>query len=160
MSKTIRQQRLKSNLKRFYGLVIFVLIFTGFGQMPIFKRYYIADLPGMGWAADYFITLHIHYLAASLFLGLTAYYLTGYIRRHKAWRPQEGRAWVRSVIFAMIILSGLVLAARNLPGFALPPRLIVASTLIHMSSALLFIIATATYFRLGRSRSGGTGGRD
>ena len=31
-----------------YLITVFFLTLTGFGQMPIFKRYYIADIPGLG----------------------------------------------------------------------------------------------------------------
>ena len=33
----------------FYLISVFFLALSGFGQMPIFKRYYIADIPGLGW---------------------------------------------------------------------------------------------------------------
>ena len=34
-----------------YLITVFFLTLSGFGQMPIFKRYYIADIPGFGWLA-------------------------------------------------------------------------------------------------------------
>jgi len=33
----------------FYLITVIFLVLSGFGQMPIFKRYYIADIPGLGW---------------------------------------------------------------------------------------------------------------
>lgn len=35
-----------------YGFVFVVMAFTGFGEMPIYNRYYISDVPGMGWTSD------------------------------------------------------------------------------------------------------------
>jgi len=35
-------------LRWIYLTTTFLLVLTGFGQMPIFKRYYIADIPGLG----------------------------------------------------------------------------------------------------------------
>ena len=32
-----------------YPFTLILMGVTGFGQMPIFKRYYLADLPGFGW---------------------------------------------------------------------------------------------------------------
>ena len=41
-----------SPVRYFFLATVFFLTLTGFGQMPIFKRYYIADIPGLGWLAD------------------------------------------------------------------------------------------------------------
>lgn len=57
------------------------LIFSGFGQMPMYKRYRIADLPGLGWSADYSVTIVIHYLAAMLFLLAVVYHLVYHLAR-------------------------------------------------------------------------------
>lgn len=48
------------------ALSTFALFFSGFGQMPMYKRYGLADLPGMAWTADYHLTLTVHYLAGAL----------------------------------------------------------------------------------------------
>ena len=61
-----------------YMFTVFFLVLSGFGQMPIFKRYYIADIPGLGWLAKFYITHYIHYLGAILLLGVCAYYITDY----------------------------------------------------------------------------------
>ncbi len=63
----------------FYLLTVFFLALSGFGQMPIFKRYYIADIPGLAWLAEFFVTHYIHYLAAILFLAFTAYMIIDYL---------------------------------------------------------------------------------
>lgn len=57
------------------ALSIFTLIFSGIGQMPVYKRYMVADLPGMAWSADYRVTLLLHYLGAALLLGVVAYHI-------------------------------------------------------------------------------------
>jgi len=43
-------------IKWLFALTITAMAISGFGQMPIFKRYYIADIPGLSWTADYYIT--------------------------------------------------------------------------------------------------------
>ena len=62
-----------------YLITIFFLTLSGFGQMPIFKRYYIADIPGLGWLAQFFVTHYIHYLGAILFLAFAAYMIIDYL---------------------------------------------------------------------------------
>lgn len=55
----------------------FVLIFSGFGQMPMYARYGIAALPGMAWAADYHLTLAIHYLAGAVLVFAVVFHVLG-----------------------------------------------------------------------------------
>ncbi len=43
-------------IRRAFTLTLFFSALTGFAQMPIFKRYYVADLPGLGWLAEYYVT--------------------------------------------------------------------------------------------------------
>lgn len=45
-------------------LSTFILIFTGIGQMPVYKRYMVDQLPGFAWSSDYAITVVLHYGAA------------------------------------------------------------------------------------------------
>lgn len=45
-------------------LSTFTLIFTGIGQMPVYKRYMVDQLPGLAWSSDYSITVVLHYGAA------------------------------------------------------------------------------------------------
>ncbi|MGI6420592.1 MAG: formate dehydrogenase subunit gamma [Syntrophomonadaceae bacterium] len=57
------------------ALSIFILFFTGFGQMPVYKRYFVDQLPGLGWSSNYLITLNIHYYAAMALIFTSVYYL-------------------------------------------------------------------------------------
>lgn len=54
---------------------IFVLIFSGLGQMPMYRRYLIDQLPGMAWASDFSVTLTIHYLAAMALIFASLYHV-------------------------------------------------------------------------------------
>ena len=65
-------------LKPIYRLILLLMVVTGFGQMPIFKRYYLADIPGFAWTADYYFTHYLHYLGAILLLSLFFYWITDY----------------------------------------------------------------------------------
>jgi len=57
------------------ALSIFVLLFSGFGQMPIYKRYFVDQLPGLGWSSNFYITLNIHYVAAFILIFVSFYYV-------------------------------------------------------------------------------------
>lgn len=70
---------------RIYHLTVFALLFTGFAQMPIFKRYYLADLPGFAWTADYYLNHRIHYVLAALLLFFMTYVTVAYLG---TWRKK------------------------------------------------------------------------
>ena len=97
----------------FYLITIFFLALSGFGQMPIFKRYYIADMPGLGRLAEFFITHYIHYLAAILFFALTAYMIVDYLLSIRKSRQITASGYVRSALLAGIMASGIFLVIRN-----------------------------------------------
>jgi formate dehydrogenase iron-sulfur subunit len=59
-------------LKALYGAAAVTALFTGFGNMPLWGRYYVADAPGLGWSGDFFINVNVHILAGSLLLGIGA----------------------------------------------------------------------------------------
>jgi hypothetical protein len=136
-------------LKWFYFLVLFALVFSGFGQMPIFKRYYLADIPGLAWTADFYITLYIHYVAAALFIGLSVYYLITRVFTGVLRSSMDRKYWWRGGIFLWMIFTGAILVTRNLP-VVLPGGLIFFATLAHVAGTMLFLIMAATYFRMSR----------
>lgn len=82
-------------IKRHSGLVRFVhwsvaistflLIFSGFGQMPLYKRYYVDQLPGLSWSSDYGATLVLHYVAAAWLLFAVVLHIV-----YHAWRREFG----------------------------------------------------------------------
>jgi len=51
-----------------------VLIFSGFGELPMYKRYMVTQIPGLGWAGDFFINLKIHYLAGIVFVSMMVFH--------------------------------------------------------------------------------------
>jgi len=52
-----------------------ILIFTGIFQMPLAKRYYINELPGFAWSADFIFSLKIHYIASVVFVAVGLFHI-------------------------------------------------------------------------------------
>jgi hypothetical protein len=128
--------------KPLYLVLLFVMGLTGFGQMPIFKRYYIADIPGLGWLAQFFVTHYIHYLAAILFLAFAAYLVLDYlVLKHKT-RRMTATGYLRGALLAGILASGLFLVIRNLAGSNLSPNFIIALDLCHLGLVMAFLFVS------------------
>jgi hypothetical protein len=107
--------------------------------MPVLKRYYITDLPLMGWAEDFFTLSHLHYLAAALLLLLLAYRLAagpGLATGRWGWGPLSPWGWT---LLAVLIASGAFKAARN-AGVYLDPVFIMVLDFAHLGSAMAFMI--------------------
>lgn len=69
----------------------FVLIFSGFGELPMYKRFMVTEIPGLGWAGDFFIHLKIHYLAGIVFVSVMVFHAIyhGWLG-HQGLLPKKG----------------------------------------------------------------------
>jgi hypothetical protein len=128
-------------LRWIYLTTTFFLVLTGFGQMPIFKRYYIADIPGLGWLAEFFVTHYIHYLGAIVLLALIAYIAADYLILKRNARRMTASGYIRLVLLTGILVSGGLLVIRNLTGTHFSPEFIIFLDITHLGlvMALLFV---------------------
>lgn len=135
-------------LNRILLAVITLLALTGMAQMPIFKRYYIADIPGLGWLAAFYTTHKIHYIAAAVFLALLFWMATVYLLNHrKTWRL-TAMGWVRLVILALIVVTGMLRTVKNLPDHGFSPITVMLVDWTHLAAAMLLGV-TAILARVG-----------
>lgn len=81
--KILRHNRIIRFVHWITALSIFVLIFTGIGQMPVYRRYNVDQIPGLGWSSDFLVTVNIHYIAAAVLIFISLYYLTYLIGTHR-----------------------------------------------------------------------------
>jgi len=134
-------------LKWSYIGIFVVMAFTGFGQMPIFKRFYISDIPGLGWSADFYATHYVHYLGAILLFVLVAYCITDYLIKGRSEFRLTGSAYVRIVLLAGIVVTGVFRVLKNLPDVVFSPGFTLFIDIAHLGfmmayllSALIFLI--------------------
>ena len=68
-----------------------LLLFSGFGELPMYKRYMVTEIPGFSWAGDFYVNLKIHYLAAILFVGVIVFHFVyhGWLG-HRGLLPKKG----------------------------------------------------------------------
>ncbi|MGB5217712.1 MAG: cytochrome b/b6 domain-containing protein [Smithella sp.] len=68
-----------------------VLLVTGIFELPVGKRYYIINVPGLGWAADFITSLYLHYAAALVFTAAALFHVFYHgLRGEKGLMPQRG----------------------------------------------------------------------
>lgn len=129
-------------LRLIYGITLFFITLTGFAQMPIFKRYYIADIPGLGWLDMFYVTHAMHYLAASVLIALTAYGALDYLLNRKKLGRITAMGIGKAVLLLGLILSGIFMVIRNLPGFYLSHISIIAVNMIHLGLCMALLMVT------------------
>ncbi len=135
--KTLLQDRIVSVI---FGISAVLAAFTGFGNMPLYKRYYIADIPGLGWSGDFFTNLHVHYIAGSLLLAAAVYGgVRFWFERKQGTRLTRSGA-VRAAVLFFALVSGVLMALRNLPGIDYPFYINAGFNFLHMGAAMIFIM--------------------
>jgi hypothetical protein len=119
-----------------FGLSAIVAVFTGFGNMPLYRRYYISDIPGLGWSGDFIANLHVHYIAGSVLVAVAAYVAVGFFRERKRGLRLTRSGTIRAVVLCLALVSGLFMALRNLPGIDYPFIAHVSLNFFHMGTAM------------------------
>jgi hypothetical protein len=127
-------------MRYFYMTLLFLMALSGFGQMPIFKRYYIADIPGLGWLAQFYVTHYIHYLGAVALLAIGAYTLVRYMTAERPRGRISPYGLMQGLIMATIVLTGLLRVVKNYEGYYLSSGLIVFLDILHLAAVMLFLL--------------------
>ncbi len=124
-------------LSRLFVATMTALAATGMMQMPLTRRYFITDIPGMAWTGDFFLVHKLHYIFAAVLLFLAALILTNWFRQWKDRIRLTAWGTTRAIILAGIILSGLLRVYRNLPGVTLHPDAILAIEWTHFGLVMV-----------------------
>lgn len=67
------------------------LVFTGMGELPMYKRYGVTAIPGLTWSGDFILNLKLHYIFAGLFMTAVFFHMTFHLRRREfAAFPKKG----------------------------------------------------------------------
>lgn len=143
---TSRKNLVPAWQKWIYTITILMMVISGFGQMPLFKRYYVADLPGMAWTADFFVTHKLHYLFAAMFLALALYWVTRYLAEWRRTHVLTSLGAIRVGIYAGIALSGMIRTPGNLHGWHWSPALTMSLDLGHL--ALVMTLGAAAFISI------------
>ena len=124
-----------------YRAAVGLVLFTGFSNMPISKRYYIADIPGLGWSGDFLLNVQVHYLLGAVLLALAIYGALGYgLTRNQTGGRLSATGKLRGLLLGLALVSGIAMALKNLPGIDFRHPYLMAANLAHLFSAALFML--------------------
>jgi len=57
-------------LKWLFTAAVLLALFTGFGNMPLYGRYYIANIPGFQWSGNFIVNMKVHLVAGADLVGI------------------------------------------------------------------------------------------
>jgi len=122
-----------------------IMAFTGFGQMPIYKRYYLSDIPGLGWSADFYLTHTIHYLGAIFLIGFLSYVIIDYFLSGRKEYTLTKSAYVRIALLSGIVSTGILRVLKNLPDVVFSPGFTLFFDLAHLGFTMLYLMAALAF---------------
>ena len=129
-------------MRYLFMLSIFLMVLTGFGQMPIYKRYYISDIPGLGWLADFFITRYVHYAGAAVLLALLSYFLFDYFFLQRKNLKITLTGHLRIGLLAGIVITGILFVIKNFPVHYFSHEFIIFLNLCHLGFVMAFLFVS------------------
>ncbi|MFP4475317.1 MAG: FeS-binding protein [Desulfatibacillaceae bacterium] len=138
-------------LRWVYVAVMVAMGITGMAQLPIMKRYYISDIPGLGWLADFYATHALHYMGAALLLTLLAYQAVVYLARGRRTHRLTVSGWFRFALVAGLVATGAFRVAKNLPDVTFSPGFTFAIDLTHLGLFMVFMFS-ALGFAIAKKR--------
>lgn len=115
-----------------------LMAITGMGQMPIFKRYYVADFPGLAWLAAPFTVHLVHYIGAALLMLMLGWIVSIWAAKRPALSCS---GLIRSILLLLIVVTGYLRVMKNLPNLHLPPLATMLIDWTHLLFAILLGIA-------------------
>jgi len=130
-------------IKIMVAAAVIVALFTGFGNMPLYGRYYVADMPGLAWSGNFFTNVYVHILAGSLLLGIGIHAITiTLLAGSKAPGRLTGSGKIRGALLTLTLATGILMVIKNLPGVQFPLQMLMIANFTHMGAAVLFIFTT------------------
>ena len=135
---------------RIFKWIIFIMALTGAAQMPIFKRYYIADVPGLDWLADFYLTNKLHYLFGAMLIFMGLYLLTMFILAGKQRFKLSSSGLLRVLLYGAVIGTGALRVVKNLPSVTFDPFTVMLIDWTHLGFAMMLGVAAMYAFFKGR----------
>ncbi|MCX7914253.1 MAG: cytochrome b/b6 domain-containing protein [Thermodesulfovibrionales bacterium] len=84
-----------------------ILLFTGLGCLPLYKRYYLTEVVGFGWTANFYNVTLVHYLAAIVFVSAVFFHIFYHgFRGDKELLPKKGDIYKSVKVLAAMIGFG------------------------------------------------------
>lgn len=126
-------------IKCIFTALMTILIISGFAQMPVFKRYYIADIPGFSWTANFFVTHVMHYTASALLIGLLSCLVSIYFLSGRNSFSLTRTGMIKVTVLTLLVLTGIGKVISNLQDAYFGMSMLVSLNIIHISFTMIYL---------------------
>lgn len=134
-------------IRKLWVPVMTLMAITGMGQMPIFKRYYVADIPGLAWLGEPFTVHWVHYAGAAVLMFMVAVITIQWFADRE---PLTTSGTLRITLLALLICTGYIRVVKNLPDIHFSPTFTMLIDWTHLLFAMLLGVAALWSARTGR----------
>ena len=110
--------------------------------MPIYKRYYISAIPGLEWSGNFYTNLNIHYISGTILLALAVYFSLIYLKTRTSREGLTATGMLRAILIGLALISGALLAIRNLSEVNFGFSAQIAVTFMHLIMAMILMIVS------------------
>ncbi len=124
-------------ISRIFIAVMAMLAFTGMMQMPLAKRYYLTEIPGMAWTGDFYFVHKFHYVLAAILLFVVGMVVVNWILEWRDKLALTPLGAARVVLLGGIIVSGGFRVYRNMPNVTLHPDLVMTIEWMHLGLVMV-----------------------
>lgn len=95
----------------------------------------------MAWSADFYATHYLHYLGASVLLGLFAYFIMDYFLSGRKRFNLKPSAYLRMILLLGIVATGILRVFKNMPDVLFSPAFTVFIDISHLAFAMIYLFA-------------------
>lgn len=110
-----------------------------------------ADIPGMAWAAKFYLTHYIHYLGTIFLFALIAYAILDYILSGRKKFSLTASTYLRiALLGGGIVVTGIFRVFKNLPDVVFPPGFTLFIDISHFGFMVVYLFS-AIFFLIIKS---------
>jgi len=133
------KDRFSTYLKWMYLGAFLLSVFSGFGNMPIYGRYYVSDVPGLGWSGNFYMNLYVHYLSGAVLLAVSTLFIFLYVRRRGQGTRLTPSGIGRVLLLGLVLVSGVLAAVKNLPAVNLSQAGLMVTAFVHLGAVMFYL---------------------
>ena len=143
--KTIMHNMQKRSFAIIYSATAVILVLAALAQMPLAKRYYLADIPGLAWTGNFLTSYHVFYIAAVLMTVLISYRAADFLLQKDRDMQLSTAGIIKAASLAGLLISGFMKIAMNASDVYFSQEYLVFINFTYIIFTMLFMLSTLVF---------------
>ena len=128
-----------------YSATAVILVLAALAQMPLAKRYYLADIPGLAWTGNFLTSYHVFYMAAVLMTVLISYGTADFLLQKDRHMQLSTAGIIKAGSLAGLLISGFMKITMNASNVYFSLEYIVFVNFTYIIFTMLFLLSTLIF---------------